>query len=47
MGDLQRLKTNHDVKLVRFAHNWKNGMLELWNDGFKEKIKAHIFALIV
>jgi hypothetical protein len=35
------------IKLVRFAHNWNNGMLELWNDGFKEKIKAHIFASIV
>jgi hypothetical protein len=34
-------------KFVRFAHNWNNGMLELWNDGFKEKIKAHIFALIL
>ena len=22
--------------LVRFAHNWNNGMLESWNDGFKE-----------
>ena len=21
---------------VRFAHNWNNGMLESWNDGFKE-----------
>jgi len=36
---------NH--KFVRIAHNWNNGMLELWNDGSKEKIKAHIFALIV
>jgi hypothetical protein len=24
------------VKLVRFAHNWNNGMVESWNDGFKE-----------
>jgi hypothetical protein len=23
-------------KLVRFAHNWNNGILESWNDGFKE-----------
>jgi len=37
---------NTGNKLVRFAHNWNNGMLELWNDGFKEKIKAHIFALV-
>ncbi len=22
-------------KLVRLAHNWNNGMLESWNDGFK------------
>jgi hypothetical protein len=22
--------------LVRFAHNWNNGMVEMWNDGFKE-----------
>jgi len=29
-----------------FAHNWNNGILELWNDGFKEKTKAHIFAVI-
>jgi hypothetical protein len=37
-------------KLVRFAHPpeaEKSGMLELWNDGFKEKIKVHIIALIV
>ena len=20
-------------KLVRFAHNWNNGMMEYWNDG--------------
>jgi hypothetical protein len=25
---------NEMVLLVRFAHNWNNGMLELWNDGF-------------
>jgi hypothetical protein len=24
------------TKLVRFAHNWNNGMLESWNDGFKK-----------
>ena len=35
------------IKLVRFAHNWNNGMLEHWNDGFKEKIKAYILVLIV
>jgi hypothetical protein len=23
-------------KLVRFAHNWNNGILESWNNGFKE-----------
>jgi len=23
-------------KLVRFAHNWNNGIVESWNDGFKE-----------
>ena len=31
----------YEDKLVRFAHNWNNGILELWNDGFKEKINAH------
>jgi hypothetical protein len=25
-----------EAKLVHFAHNWNNGMLESWNDGFKE-----------
>ena len=24
------------AKLVRFAHNWKNGIVEFWNVGFKE-----------
>jgi len=24
------------IKLVRFAHNWNNGTVEMWNDGFKE-----------
>jgi hypothetical protein len=23
-------------KLIRFAHNWNNGMVEMWNNGFKE-----------
>jgi hypothetical protein len=40
------LSTNN-MNLVRFAHNWNSGMLEYWNDGFKEKINAHIFALMV
>jgi hypothetical protein len=22
------------MNLVRFAHNWNGGMLELWNNGF-------------
>ena len=41
---------NQVMNLVRFAHPpeaEKNGMLEKWNDGFKEKINAHIFALMV
>jgi hypothetical protein len=29
---------NTGYKLVRFAHNWNNGILELWNDGFIEKV---------
>jgi hypothetical protein len=41
------LAPNQVMNLVRFAHNWNNGMLEKWNDGFKEKINAHIFALMV
>jgi len=24
------------MNLIRSAHNWNTGMLELWNDGFKE-----------
>jgi hypothetical protein len=33
-------------KLVRFAHNWKNGMVELWNDGFKaDEIQSTYSAL--
>jgi hypothetical protein len=23
------------IKLVRFAHNWNNGIMEYWSDGFK------------
>ncbi len=34
----RRIRRIHDIvlfdhKLVRFAHNWNNGMLELWNIG--------------
>ena len=29
------LAINNGFKLVRFAHNWNNGILELWNDGLK------------
>ena len=37
---------NEGFNLVRFAHNWNNGMLELWNDGFK-KNKTQIIALLL
>ncbi len=30
-----QLKPQVVVKLVRFAHNWNTGMMELWNNGFK------------
>ena len=30
------LPPHNKSKLVRFAHNWNNGILESWNDGFKE-----------
>ena len=39
------LKAKLKYKLVHFAHNWNNGMLELWNDGFK-KNKTQIIALV-
>ncbi len=29
-----RLVFKHLNKLVRFAHNWNDGMLERWNNGF-------------
>jgi len=27
---------NNFGKLIRFAHNWNNGMVESWNGGFRE-----------
>jgi hypothetical protein len=33
-------------KLVRFAHNWNNGMLEYWNDGFKEISIQNVYDFI-
>jgi hypothetical protein len=39
---------NEGFNLVRFAHNWNNGMLELWNDGLKKtNRKAQIIALLL
>jgi hypothetical protein len=32
--------------LVRFAHKWNNGMLESWNDGFKETSIQNAFDFI-
>jgi hypothetical protein len=41
-------KVNEGFNLVRFAHNWNNGMLELWNDGLKKtNRKAQIIALLL
>jgi len=33
-------------KLVRIAHNWNNGMLEYWNDGFKEISIQNVYDFI-
>ena len=34
------------IKLVRFAHNWNNGMLEYWNIGLRpmKTIKKWFFS---
>ena len=41
-------KSYFQSKLVRFAHNWNNGMVESWNDGFKEnKTKSTTYSALI
>ena len=33
---LSRMMVGRKIELVRFAHNWNDGTMELRNDGFKK-----------
>ena len=35
LGRIQKIIQENHTNLVRFAHNWNNGIMECWNIGFR------------